>query len=82
VFGVATLTALFQHLAAGRAASGHSPSDVFIYSLSHSLRLSAAIAVVGAVVAGIFIRSHHVEDEDEEQETAAAPHAEPVLDVV
>ena len=80
VFGVATLTALFQHLAAGRIAAGHSGADVFIYSLSHSLRLSAAIAVVGAVVAGIFIRSHHVEDE--EHETAAAPHAEPVLDVV
>jgi EmrB/QacA subfamily drug resistance transporter len=64
VFGVATLTALFQHLAAGRAAAGHSRSDVFIYSLSHSLRFSAAIAVVGAIVAAAFIRTHHaVEDE-------------------
>src|SRR6478672_7372832 len=64
VFGVATLTALFQHLAAGRAAAGHSTSDVFIYSLSHSLRFSAAIAVVGAIVAAAFIRTHHaVEDE-------------------
>jgi EmrB/QacA subfamily drug resistance transporter len=77
VFGVATLTALFQHLAAGRAADGHGPADVFIYSLSHSLLFSAAIAVVGAVVAAIFIRSHHAE-EDEPAQTA---HAEPALDV-
>jgi EmrB/QacA subfamily drug resistance transporter len=79
VFGVATLTALFQHLAASRAADGHTPSDIFIYSLSHSLRLSAVIAVVGALVAAIFIRSHHVE---EQAEQAAAAAAEPVLDVV
>jgi len=79
VFGVATLTALFQHLAASRAAEGHTPSDIFIYSLSHSLRLSAVIAVVGALVAAIFIRSHHVE---EQAEQAAAAAAEPVLDVV
>jgi len=78
VFGVATLTALFQHLAVGRAADGHGPADVFIYSLSHSLRFSAAIAVVGAVVAALFIRSHHVEEQDE---PATAPHGEPVLDV-
>jgi hypothetical protein len=79
VFGVATLTALFQHLAASRAAGGHGPSDVFIYSLSHSLRLSAVIAVVGALVAAIFIRSHHVE---EQADQVTAPAAEPVLDVV
>jgi len=79
VFGVATLTALFQHLAAGRAADGHGPSDVFIYSLSHSLRFSAAIAIVGAVVAAIFIRSHHVQEQAEAE--VAAPHAEPALDV-
>ncbi|MGN6380948.1 MAG: MFS transporter [Gaiellales bacterium] len=62
VFGVAALTALFDHLSATRGA-GHSPGDVFIYALGHSLRYSAAIALVGAVVAAIFIRSHH-EDED------------------
>jgi hypothetical protein len=73
---VATLTALFQHLAAGRAAEGHSASDVFIYSLSHSLRLSAAIAMVGSLVAAAFIRSHHA-DEDE----AAPAQAQPALDV-
>jgi MFS family permease len=78
VFGVATLTALFQHLAAGRAADGHSPSDVFIYSLSHSLRLSAVIAIVGSLVAAAFIRSHHA-DEDETQ--PVTQQAEPVLDV-
>jgi len=78
VFGVATLTALFQHLAAGRAAAGHSQSDVFIYSLSHSLRLSAVIAIVGSLVAAAFIRSHHA-DEDETQ--AVAQQAEPALDV-
>jgi MFS family permease len=76
VFGVATLTALFQHLAAGRAAEGHSASDVFIYSLSHSLRFSAAIAIVGSLVAAAFIRSHHA-DEDE----AAPVQAQPALDV-
>jgi hypothetical protein len=37
------------------------------------------IAVVGALVAAIFIRSHHVE---EQAEHAAAAAAEPVLDVV
>jgi hypothetical protein len=77
VFGVATLTALFQHLAAGRAASGHAPADIFIYSLSHSLLFSAAIAIVGSIVAAVFIRSHHAE-EDEPAQTA---QAEPALDV-
>src|SRR4249919_1604017 len=79
VFGVATLTALFQHLAAGRAAEGHSASDVFIYSLSHSLRLSAAIAIVGSLVAAAFIRSHHAYEDEAEAE--AVRQAEPALDV-
>ena len=57
VFGVATLTALFQHLAAGRIGRRPLGRDVFIYSLSHSLRLSAAIAIVGAIVAAVFIRT-------------------------
>ena len=80
VFGVATLTALFQHLAAGRIAAGHSAADVFIYSLSHSLRLSAAIAMVGAIVAAVFIRTHHAV-EHEEPDTVPA-QAEPVLETV
>jgi len=66
VFGVATLTALFEHLSASRASAGHGPSDVFIYSLSHSLRYSAAVALVGAVVAFAFIRRH-------QQDEVAAP---------
>jgi EmrB/QacA subfamily drug resistance transporter len=76
VFGVAALTALFDHLSATRGA-GHSQADVFIYALSHSLRYSAAIALVGAFVAAIFIRSHH--EEEPEQSTAAAP--EPLFEV-
>ena len=75
VFGVAALTALFDHLSATQGA-GHSPSDVFIYSLSHSLRYSAAIALVGAFVAAIFIRSHH---EEEPEQQMAAP--EPIFEV-
>ncbi len=58
VFGVASLTAIFEHLSKGRAAAGHAPSDVFIYSLSHSLRYSAAVALLGAFVAFAFIRTH------------------------
>jgi hypothetical protein len=58
VFGVASLTAIFEHLSKGRAAAGHPASDVFIYSLSNSLRYSAAVALVGAVVAFAFIRTH------------------------
>ena len=70
VFGVAALTAMFDHLAAGRTADGFGSHDVFIYSLSHSLRYSAAFALVGAFVAWFFIRSHHAEPEQ-----AAAPAA-------
>jgi|tagenome__1003787_1003787.scaffolds.fasta_scaffold20987858_3 EmrB/QacA subfamily drug resistance transporter len=65
VFGVAALTAVFSHLAESRAAAGHGSSDVFIYALSHSLRYSALIALAGAVVAGVFIRSHHAERQPE-----------------
>ena len=61
VFGVASLTAIFEHLSKGRAAAGHAPADVFIYSLSHSLRYSAAVALVGALVAFAFIRTHRVD---------------------
>jgi len=75
VFGVASLTALFEHLASGRAAAGHAPSDVFIYSLSHSLRYSAAIALVGALVAAAFIRSHRRQDAAVSAEDAAIAEA-------
>ncbi len=75
VFGVASLTALFEHLSSGRAAAGHAPSDVFIYSLSHSLRYSAAIAAVGALVALAFIRSHRRQDVDVPAEDAAMAEA-------
>jgi EmrB/QacA subfamily drug resistance transporter len=71
VFGVATLTALFEHLSASRAAAGHGSSDVFIYALSHSLRYSAAVALVGALVAFAFIRRHQPQD------AAIAPAEEP-----
>jgi EmrB/QacA subfamily drug resistance transporter len=74
VFGVASLTALFQHLAADRAAAGHAPADVFIYALSHSLRFSAAIALVGALIAVTFVRSHHgAYEERAEAEPAVEP---------
>jgi EmrB/QacA subfamily drug resistance transporter len=75
VFGVASLTALFEHLATGRAAAGHAPSDVFIYSLGHSLRYSAAIAAVGALVALAFIRSHRAEETTVAAEDAAMAEA-------
>jgi EmrB/QacA subfamily drug resistance transporter len=75
VFGVASLTALFEHLSTGRAAAGHAPSDVFIYSLGHSLRYSAAIAVVGALVALTFIRSHRREETAVVVEDAAMAEA-------
>jgi EmrB/QacA subfamily drug resistance transporter len=75
VFGVASLTALFEHLSTGRAAAGHAPSDVFIYSLSHSLRYSSAIALLGAFVAVAFIRSHRVEDAEVSAEDVAMAEA-------
>jgi MFS family permease len=75
VFGVASLTALFEHLSTARAAAGHPPSDVFIYSLGHSLRYSAAIAVVGALVALAFIRSHRVAETAVPAEDAAMAEA-------
>ena len=61
VFGVAALTAVFSHLSAARAAEGHGQSDVFIYALSHSLQYSAAFALAGAIVAFLFVRTHHEE---------------------
>ena len=75
VFGVATLTAVFQHITASRIpdliAGGESKQlaarDAFIYALSRSLLLSVAVAPVGAVVAAVGIRSHHP------AESAAAP---------
>src|SRR5581483_663085 len=75
VFGVASLTALFEHLATGRAAAGHGPSDVFIYSLGHSLRYSAGIALVGSVVAFAFIRSHRRDHAEVPGEDAAMAEA-------
>ena len=58
-----------------RAAAGHAPSDVFIFSLSHSLRYSAVIALVGAVVAAAFIRSHRQQDAAVPAEDAAMAEA-------
>ena len=58
VFGVASLTALFEHLVDRPRGGRPLAADVFIYSLSHSLRYSAAIALLGAFVAAAFIRSH------------------------
>jgi hypothetical protein len=71
VFGVAALTAMFDHLSASRAAAGFDGHDVFIYALSHSLRYSAAFALTGAFVAWFFIRSHHAEPEQDAVPAAA-----------
>jgi hypothetical protein len=73
VFGVAALTAVFSHLSASRAAEGHGQSDVFIYALSHSLQYSALFALAGAVVAFLFVRTHHEEPEQAADERALAP---------
>jgi EmrB/QacA subfamily drug resistance transporter len=71
VFGVAALTAMFDHLSANRAAAGFGGHDVFIYALSHSLRYSAAFALTGAFVAWFFIRSHHAEPAEDTVPAAA-----------
>ena len=60
-FGVASLTAVFDQISVNRASSGHDQHDVFIYALSNTLLLSAVIALLGAVVAAIFVRTHHAE---------------------
>ncbi len=73
VFGVAALTAVFSHLSAARAAEGHGQSDVFIYALSHSLQYSAVFALAGAVVAFLFVRTHHEEPEQAADERVLAP---------
>ena len=73
VFGVAALTAVFSHLSAARAAEGHGQSDVFIYALSHSLQYSAAFALTGAIVAFLFVRTHHEEPVTATEERALAP---------
>ena len=73
VFGVAALTAVFSHLSAARAAEGHGQSDVFIYALSHSLQYSAVFALAGAVVAFLFVRTHHEEPATVTEERALAP---------
>ena len=73
VFGVAALTAVFSHLSAARAAEGHGQSDVFIYALSHSLQYSAVFALAGAVVAFLFVRTHHEEPATAAEERALAP---------
>jgi len=73
VFGVAALTAVFSHLSAARAAEGHGESDVFIYALSHSLQYSALFALAGAVVAFLFVRTHHEEPEQAADEPLLAP---------
>ena len=73
VFGVAALTAVFSHLSAARAAEGHGESDVFIYALSHSLQYSAVFALAGAIVAFLFVRTHHEEPERAAEERALAP---------
>ena len=73
VFGVAALTAVFSHLSAARAAEGHGESDVFIYALSHSLQYSALFALAGAVVAFLFVRTHHEEPERAAEERGLAP---------
>ena len=73
VFGVAALTAVFSHLSAARAAEGHGESDVFIYALSHSLQYSALFALAGAVVAFLFVRTHHEEPERAAEDRALAP---------
>ncbi len=68
-FGVASLTAIFNHEQAARLASGHTPNDAFIYSLSDALLVSSLIALLGAVIAVIFVRTHV----EPVAETAAEP---------
>ena len=63
VFGVAALTADVQPPVGAPRSRGPRRSDVFIYALSHSLQYSAVFALAGAVVAFLFIRSHHAEPE-------------------
>lgn len=83
VFGVAALTAVFEHLSASRAAGGgHSPADVFIYALSHSLRYSALIALVGAVIAVVFVRTHHEPEHEAGPEPPAEQASAPELELV
>jgi MFS family permease len=90
VFGVATLTAVFQHITASRIpeliAQGESKQlaarDAFIYALSRSLLLSVVVALAGAVVAVIGIRSHHPAEPAEAPAVADEPALEPVLEPV
>jgi len=85
VFGVAALTAVFENLSASRVAAGHTRADVFIYALGHSLRYSAAIALVGALIAFAFVRTHHPAEtagESTGEDAAALEQPEPVLDAV
>jgi len=85
VFGVAALTAVFENLSASRVAAGHTQADVFIYALGHSLRYSAGIALVGALIAFAFVRTHHPAETAEEgtgEDAAALEQPEPVLDAV
>jgi EmrB/QacA subfamily drug resistance transporter len=86
VFGVAALTAVFENLSASRAAAGHSPADVFIYALGHSLRYSAAIALVGALIAFAFVRSHHPaaasEEAGEAGQAGETSEQQPALETV
>jgi EmrB/QacA subfamily drug resistance transporter len=58
-FGVASLTAIFQQISTNRAQAGHTGHDVFIYALSETLLISSVIALLGAAIAAIFVRSHH-----------------------
>ena len=72
-FGVAALTAVFQQISTNQTHAGSNPHDVFIYALSHTLLLSTGVAIAGAVVAAIFVRTHHGADE-----AATAPGAETI----
>jgi len=90
VFGVATLTAVFQQITANRIpeliAQGESRQlaarDAFTYALSRSLLLSVAVALVGAVVAVVGIRSHHPAEPAEAPEAEGEAALEPVLEPV
>jgi MFS family permease len=90
VFGVATLTAVFQQITANRIpelmAQGESHQlaarDAFTYALSRSLLLSVAVALVGAVVAVVGIRSHHPAEPAPAPETDEDVALEPVLEPV
>jgi EmrB/QacA subfamily drug resistance transporter len=77
-FGVAATGALFQARAHGLtpgdfAADPVGARDTFVNALAHSMRLSAAVAAVGAVVGATMIRSRQTRSREKAGAEAAVP---------